>query len=47
MTSTRLVAGTASHVGKSTVAAGRCRLLADRGVDVAALLSAARLRVNY
>ena len=32
---TVLVAGTASHVGKSTVAAGICRLLADRGVDVA------------
>jgi adenosylcobyric acid synthase len=32
---TVLVAGTASHVGKSTVAAGLCRLLADRGVDAA------------
>ncbi|PSP81847.1 cobyric acid synthase CobQ [Halobacteriales archaeon QS_4_69_225] len=32
---TVLVAGTASHVGKSTVAAGLCRLLADRGVDIA------------
>ena len=32
---TILVAGTASHVGKSTVAAGLCRILADRGVDVA------------
>ncbi|WP_281194124.1 cobyric acid synthase [Halorubrum sp. F4] len=32
---TILVAGTASHVGKSTVAAGLCRHLADAGVDVA------------
>jgi adenosylcobyric acid synthase len=32
---TVLIAGTASHVGKSTVTAGLCRLLADRGIDVA------------
>ncbi|QFU84977.1 cobyric acid synthase [Natronorubrum aibiense] len=35
MTRTILIAGTASHVGKSTVAAGLCRELADRGHSVA------------
>jgi adenosylcobyric acid synthase len=35
MARTVLIAGTASHVGKSTVAAGLCRLLGDAGVDVA------------
>jgi len=35
MPATILVAGTASHAGKSTVAAGLCRLLADGGVSVA------------
>ncbi|AZQ13536.1 cobyric acid synthase [Halorubrum sp. PV6] len=35
MTETVLIAGTASHAGKSTLAAGLCRLLARRGVSVA------------
>ncbi|WP_336326388.1 cobyric acid synthase [Halovenus sp. HT40] len=35
MTRTVLIAGTASHVGKSTVAAGLCRVLARNGVSVA------------
>lgn len=35
MTETVLIAGTASHVGKSTIAAGLCRHLADRGHSVA------------
>ena len=34
-TPTLLIGGTASHVGKSTIAAGICRYLADRGVDIA------------
>lgn len=35
MARTLLVAGTSSHVGKSTVAAGLCRALSDRGIRVA------------
>jgi adenosylcobyric acid synthase len=35
MSETILIAGTASHVGKSTIAAGLCRLLARRDVSVA------------
>ncbi|ERH03897.1 MAG: cobyric acid synthase [Halorubrum sp. J07HR59] len=35
MSTAVLVAGTASHVGKSTIAAGLCRYLANRGVSVA------------
>ena len=35
MTRTILVAGTASHSGKSTIAAGLCRVLSRRGKSVA------------
>ena len=35
MSETLLIAGTASHVGKSTIVAGMCRLLHSRGISVA------------